>query len=144
MSGPITMSGYMGAITVGAPFVMDYGKRNVEELVRVSDVQPADDVCCKVRLDGTTFWMPEIEFRRRATPFVAATTPSQRLDAATVERCTQVANEYADGCKRAVREEDMTGESLAYTRGCLTGAMAVSTRIRALATEPHQHGGKGA
>lgn len=73
-----------------------------------------------------------------------STTPSQGLDAATVERCAQVADEYADGCKIAARDEDLTGESLAYTRGCLTGAMAVATRIRALANEPHQHGGKGA
>ncbi|MHA0335789.1 hypothetical protein [Sphingomonas aquatilis] len=72
VEGLTSGEGYMGAIVKGAAFLMDYGQPGVEELVRVADVQPADDVCCKVRLEGTTFWQPEFEFRRRATPLAAS------------------------------------------------------------------------
>lgn len=59
---------YLGAITPGAAFIMDFREGTVEELVRIADVQPADHACCKVRLEGTTFWLAEFDFRRRATP----------------------------------------------------------------------------
>ena len=57
------------------------------------------------------------------------TTPSQGLDAATVERCAQV----AESCAEAEWSD----------RGVQV-AEWVAAAIRALATEPHQHGGKGA
>ncbi len=68
----IREAGYMGAIVKNALFIMDYGQEGVEELVRVADVRAADDACCEVRLAGTTFWQPEFNFRRRATPLRAA------------------------------------------------------------------------
>lgn len=71
---------YMGAITKGAAFIMDYGQEGVEELVRIADVQPADDACCKVRVAGATFWQPEFEFRRRATPLAAHPAPAEDAD----------------------------------------------------------------
>lgn len=68
-------SAYMGAIVPGAAFIMDYGQVGVEELVRIADVRPADEVCCKARLQGATFWWTEMDFRRRAT-VLATPTPS--------------------------------------------------------------------
>lgn len=60
-------------------------------------------------------------------------TPSQQLDAATVERCAQVIRDWhpdeeAAGC-------DATWADCKY---------ALLASVTALATEPHQHGGKGA
>lgn len=123
---PITMTGYMGAITAGAPFVMDYGQKDVEELVRVSDVQPADDVCCKVRLEGTTFWMPEIEFRRRATPFIPGT-PSAALSASPAPSGQGVSGEVAPsrpdprGIQCAACHKRVETTSAGYCFACIKG-----------------------
>lgn len=61
------------------------------------------------------------------------TTPSQRLDAATVERCVEAAEAEKVEAEVTQHKEDFT-----YNRG-ISDAIAA---IRALATEPHQHGGK--
>lgn len=58
-----------------------------------------------------------------------SSTPSQRLDAATVERCAQIAEE--DGT-RWFRTDMGHHIGSSYQR--------TAARIRALATEPHQHG----
>jgi len=58
-----------------------------------------------------------------------STTPSQGLDAATVERCAQVAENYPSPLNDLPMALAMRD---------------VATTIRALATDPHQHGGKGA
>jgi hypothetical protein len=65
----------------------------------------------------------------------AFATPSQRLDAATVERCAQV----ADG-ERVEAEATGHPEDRAYN----LAIDHVIKAILALATDPHQHGGKGA
>ena len=56
-------------------------------------------------------------------------TPSQGLDAATVERCAQVAEAF-EGSAALERCDDPTSA---------TGS-EIADRIRALATDPHQHG----
>lgn len=78
-------------------------------------------------------------------------TPSQRLDAATVEG---IAQERADWLLDAIA---VATQDRRYLRGSseydevvgeailLNGAKAIRVELeRALATEPHQHGGKGA
>lgn len=77
--------GYLGAIELGAAFVMDLGKVD-EELVRIADVQPSDDACCKVRLQGTTWFMAEFDFRRRATPLIVTDEHPLPGEAAQAER----------------------------------------------------------
>lgn len=81
----VTQAGtYMGAIRKGDAFILNLGVPDVEEIVRIADVQPQDDACCKVRVAGTSFWQPEFEFRKIATPLVLAHTA--RPDAGEVGR----------------------------------------------------------
>jgi len=66
-----------------------------------------------------------------------STTPSQRLDAATVERCAA----YMDA-----RAEEIFAVATNKSTAAMMRAVfqAEAAAIRALATDPHQHGGKGA
>ncbi|MEH3121145.1 MAG: hypothetical protein PGN16_04060 [Sphingomonas phyllosphaerae] len=70
---------------------------------------------------------------------VEVTTPSQGLDAATVERCAQVADDVWKSAAASVA----SGGGLT-ARGRAAIADDIRCRIRALATDTHQHGGKGA
>lgn len=65
-------------------------------------------------------------------------TPSQRLDAATVERCEALRHAVANVLPSG--DDRLPGEKVIafYIR------MDELRAIRVLATEPHQHGGKGA
>ncbi|MEH3121130.1 MAG: hypothetical protein PGN16_03980 [Sphingomonas phyllosphaerae] len=69
---------------------------------------------------------------------VEVTTPSQGLDAATVERCAQVAETQTERSNR----DDESDEAMQYGAGYEQGCADAAAAIRALATEPHQHGGK--
>ncbi|GAA4216952.1 hypothetical protein GCM10022253_14420 [Sphingomonas endophytica] len=65
-------------------------------------------------------------------------TPSQRLDAATVERIVRSA------INRALRAETDPVLSFSIEHRQRERNAAVADAVAALATEPHQHGGKGA
>lgn len=71
-------------------------------------------------------------------------TPSQRLDAATVERCAQVADERATARRAEEAKERLPGGDIETAVVCArvaSTAESIAAAIRALATEPHQHGG---
>lgn len=67
---------------------------------------------------------------------LADATPSQRLDAATVERNLEAQRQTIEACAR-VADRMEGGLNIA-------GAIRRLSPNDALATEPHQHGGKGA
>lgn len=87
-------------------------------------------------------------------------TPSQRLDAATVERCA--IRDYLTACAAVAdtQAERFAGHDASIVAACRAEAKAYRNAARmieaqdhaprreqiaaALATEPHQHGGKGA
>ena len=90
--------------------------------------------------------MPDHPLRQ---PETDAAAPSQGLDAATVERCAQVADQASSA--NLMRSDELRKSSdpidveysVAYHRKH-GEAKAIAAAIRALATDPHQHGGKGA